>query len=111
MAKSKKQLLKENLKQDLIDQLERNGTYGSYYHDMVDDWLTLWENKYELTLDLKNRGGKIVKFDSKGQKQIVNNESSDLLIKITVQMQKILEFLRLKPPEKQSGIVDGDYEM
>ncbi len=112
MAKTKKQLLEESLKQDLLDQLERNGAVGSYYEDMVNDWITLWRNKYELTADLKKRGGKVIKLDSRGQKQIVNNDSSDLLIKISVQMQKTLDFLGLKPPSKQDGdTYDTDMEM
>lgn len=95
----------DTLRQDLLDQLERNGAAGSYYEDMVEDWLTYWEAKYELTEDIKKRGSKVVKLDSRGQKQIVNNESIDIMIKMSTQMQKILEFLQLKPPE-QSGTFD-----
>lgn len=101
----------EIFRQDLLDQLERNGTVGSYYNDMVEDWLTYWKAKQELTEDIKKRGSKIVKLDSRGQKQIVNNESIEIMIKMNVQMQKNLEFLGLKPPEMGSGKVDPDEEM
>ena len=94
----KKQTLREQLAQDLLDQLERNGTIGSYYEDMIADWLILWNNKKELIADLQERGSKVQKWDSKGQLQIVNNESSELLIKVSIQMQKTLDFLGLKPP-------------
>lgn len=101
----------ESLKSDLLDQLERNGTIGSYYEDMVEDWLIYWEAKQELIEDIKKRGSKINKFDSRGQKQIVNNESIEIMIKMNVQMQKILEFLGLKPPESENSGIDIDEEM
>jgi len=103
-------MTKKVLKGDLMDQLERNGTVGKYYEDMIEDWLDYWETKKELKADIKKRGNKVEKYDSKGQKQIVNNESSDLLIKITTQMQKILEFLGLKPPSTTQGGDDNDDE-
>jgi hypothetical protein len=101
----------EIFRQDLLDQLERNGTVGSYYNDMVEDWLTYWRAKQELTEDIKNRGSKVTKLDSRGQKQIVNNESIEIMIKMNVQMQKTLEFLGLKPPEMGSERSDQDEEM
>lgn len=91
------------LRRDLLDQLERNGVVGSYYEDMIEDWITYWKAKNELIEDIKERGSKIMKYDSRGQKQIVNNESIDIMIKMSTQMQKILEFLQLRPPEEQSG--------
>lgn len=102
---------RKKLKQDFVDQLERNGAVGSYYDDMVEDWLLLWDVKNELKTDLKERSTKVEKYDSKGQMQIVNNESGDLLIKTTVQMQKILDFLGLKPPGMQGGDGDNEEEM
>jgi glutathionyl-hydroquinone reductase len=78
---------------------------------MVEDWLTYWRAKQELTEDIKNRGSKVTKLDSRGQKQIVNNESIEIMIKMNVQMQKTLEFLGLKPPEMGSERSDQDEEM
>jgi hypothetical protein len=96
----------------MLDQLERNGAVGSYYTDMVEDWLMYWKTKKELADDIKKRGSKVTKLDSRGQQQIVNNESIDIMVKTSVQMQKILEFLGLKPPENQGGVVDEeDMEM
>ena len=48
----------EGLRQDMLDQLERNGAVGSYYTDMVEDWLMYWKTKKELADDIKKRGSK-----------------------------------------------------
>lgn len=111
MAKKKTDDPVEILRQDLLDQLERNGAVGSYYEDMVEDWITYWKAKDELSQDIKTRGSKIEKYDSRGQKQIVNNESIDIMIKMNTQMQKILEFLKLSPPDEKIGFSPEDLEM
>lgn len=102
---------RDNLKQDLLDQLERNGAVGSYYEDMVEDWIRFWDMKKGLLDDISERGEKVTKYDSRGQKQIMNNESIEQAIKTSVQMQKILDFLGLKPPAEQGGGDPGSLEM
>ncbi len=43
------------LKMDLLDQLERNGTVGEQYKDLVLDYLDLWETKCLLVDDIQAR--------------------------------------------------------
>ena len=47
---------KTQIKQDLIDQLERRGVYGQHYLDLVEDYMALWEVKRALIKDIKHRG-------------------------------------------------------
>ena len=47
---------KTEIKQDLLDQLERNGVYGKHYLNLIDDYISLWEIKEKLIKDIKKRG-------------------------------------------------------
>lgn len=106
-APSKKEQ-KELIKQDLLDQLERKGLFGSYYLDLIDDYMNLWEIKNKLIQDGKKnpytewRNSET----SYGRKK---NDSIDQAVKVNMQMMKILEFLGIKP-SKQDEIID-DLEM
>jgi hypothetical protein len=103
---AKKLSKREKIKQDLVDQLERNGTYGDHYLDLVDDYIQLWTIKNKLIRDGKKhpftewRNSET----SFGRKK---NDSIDQAVKVNQQMLKILEFLGLKPP-KDGGEIDGD---
>ena len=88
--KTRKELLRVEIKEDLLDQLARNGTTGKYYIDLVDKYMDFWdlENEY-------NNGG-----GQKGQKK---NDSIDQRIKVNAQMLKILDSLGIKPVGDDSG--------
>jgi len=102
---------KDQIKQDLLDQLERNGVYGDHYLDLIEDYISLWEIKNKLIKD-----GKAHPFTewrnsetSFGRKK---NDSIDQAVKVHQQMMKILEFLGVKPSKQDGGEVDvGDLEM
>ena len=106
----KKLSKREKIKQDLFDQLERTGTYGDHYLDLVDDYIQLWTIKNELIRDAKKnpytewRNSET----SFGRKK---NDSIDQAVKVSMQMMKILEFLGLKPPKDGGEGDDGDMEM
>ena len=99
------------IRRDLIDQLERSGTIGAYYFDLVDDYMVLYAIKKRLRQDIKKRGSKIKKLDSRGQEQTVNNESIDQLIKTNIQMQKILESLGIRPVVAESTGFGDDIDL
>lgn len=101
-------LKKENIKQDLLDQLERNGVYGDYYLDLINDYMSLWEIKNKLISDgKKNPYTEWQNSETSfGRKK---NDSIDQAIKVNQQMIKILEYLDIKP-SKQDGETD-DYDM
>lgn len=84
------------IKQDLLDQLERNGMVGSYCADMVDDYMTLWDVAKALTKDIAERGVTVQTELADGRTKTVKNESVGELLKTNAQMLKILESLELK---------------
>ncbi|MGI6629362.1 MAG: P27 family phage terminase small subunit [Bacillota bacterium] len=97
MAKSKKL----QIKQDLIDQLERQAIYGQHYLDLINDYMELWDIKNRLIKDIKERGVSIrwETYNKDGevvQSGYKKNESIAELNKTSAQMLKILSELGLK---------------
>lgn len=92
------------LRADLTAQLEDKGLNTEHCADLVNRYIELWAIGKELKADIKKRGCKVKKLDSKGQEQIVNNESIDQLLKVTSNMLRILETLGLSVP-KGSGLL------
>lgn len=108
MAKRKK--TKNEIKQDLINQLERNGVYGSHYLDLIDDYMALWEIKNKLIKDIKKRGVSVHWCNGGGQEGYKKNDSISELNKTNAQMLKILSELNLKASSAGSAD-DGDEDM
>lgn len=101
---------KTDIKKDLIDQLERNGVYGSHYLDLINDYMALWEIKNKLIRDIKERGVSIKWNNGGGQEGFKKNDSIAELNKTNAQMLKILSELNLKAGS--SGSADeADEEM
>lgn len=92
MAKPKK----SQIKQDLIDQLDRQGIYGQHYLDMVNDYLELWDIKNKLIKDIKKRGVTTRYQNGPDQWGHKKNDSIAELTKTSGQMLKILSELGLK---------------
>lgn len=98
---------KAQIKQDLLDQLERNGTTGAYYLDLVDDYMRLYEVKRLLMKDIKERGIKVEYTKTGGMPDIKTNDSVKDLISTNSQMIKILSELDIKA----EGNGGDDWEM
>lgn len=100
---------KTQIKQDLLDQLERDGVCGNHYLDLINDYMSMWEIKNKLILDAKKNPYTEWQNSetSFGRKK---NDSVDQALKVNQQMIKILDFLGIKP-SKQDGEVDDDMEM
>jgi len=98
---------KTEIKQDLIDQLERQGAYGAQYLDLINDYMKLYDIKNKLLTDAKKnpytewRNSET----SYGRKK---NDSIDQAVKVNQQMLKILQFLNLKPPASDIDFDDND---
>lgn len=101
MAKPKK----ADIKQDLIDQLERAGVYGSHYQDLIEDYMSLWTIKNKLIADIRKRGV-AVQYRDWGYRK---NDSIAELNKTSAQMLKILRELGLKASGFEAA--DADEEM
>lgn len=110
-AKTRKYLESElygEIKQDLLDQLERNGTTGKYYNDLVNDYMDLWVTKCLLVDDIQQRGVTVKYDNGGGQKGKKKNDSVEQRIKVNAQMLKLLSELGIKPSQDGDA---GDDEM
>lgn len=105
--KTKAQLLRETIREDLLAQLERNGTTGACYTDLVDDYMEMWDTKNKLTEDIRERGV-TVKCVTQAGENIRKNDSVGELVKLNAQMLKLLDSLGIKPSQADG---DRDAEM
>lgn len=101
--------LRKEIKRDLLDQLERNGTIGKYYLDLVDDYMKLWDTKNLLIADIDERGAVVNYVSNNGTINKKKNESVGDLLKVNAQMTKLLDSLGIEPA--QVAVDDGDDEM
>ena len=100
---------KADIKKDLVDQLERNGVFGSQWLDIIDDYMSLWEIKNKLIKDIEARGVSIAWSNGGGQGGFKKNDSISELNKTNAQMLKILNELGLKAVRTE--VIDDDEEM
>lgn len=100
--------LGKEIKQDLLEQLKQNETYGKHYEDLVSDYMALWDIKNRLIEDIKERGVS-VEWNNGRQVGKKKNDSISELNKTNAQMLKILSELGLKPSPKE--IEDDDIDM
>lgn len=89
----------QNIKQDLLNQLERNGTFGKYYKDLVDDYMDMWVTKCLLVEDIRTRGVSVKYNNGGGQSGFKKNDSVDQRMKINAQMLRLLAELDIKPSQ------------
>lgn len=109
-AKSVQELgnkIADEIKEDLLKQLNENETYGKHYEDLVNDYMALWDIKNRLIDDIKERGVS-VEWNNGKQTGKKKNDSISELNKTSAQMLKILNDLGLKPSIKDG---DGDYDL
>lgn len=105
-AKTKQYLQSERyaeIKQDLLDQLDRSGTVGKYYTDLVEDYMSFWVDKCLLTDDIQSRGVVVTYNNGGGQSGKKRNDSIADKIKVNVQMLNILNALGIKPAQADGG--------
>ncbi|UOE96066.1 P27 family phage terminase small subunit [Alkalihalobacillus sp. LMS39] len=87
--------LRELIKNDLLNQLKNNGTFGSHFKDLVCDYMSMWDIKNMLIDDISRRGV-VVKWSNGKQSGEKKNESINELNKTNAQMLKILAELELR---------------
>lgn len=95
--------LRTEIKEDLLQQLARNGTVGKYYIDLVDKYMDFWDMENELIADIKKRGVVTTYDNGGGQKGTKKNDSIDQRIKVSAQMLKILDNIGIKPSDSYPG--------
>lgn len=89
----------QNIKCDLLAQLESNGTKGRHYLDLVEDYMSMWITKHLLEVDIEERGVSVTYNNGGGQKGKKKNDSIQELTKVNAQMLKLLNELGLKPTD------------
>lgn len=98
----------KEIKKDLLDQLDRNGTVGKHYDDLINDYMNFWVDKQMLTDDIQERGVTVTYNNGGGQCGVKRNDSIADKIKVNVQMLNILNALNIKP---SNGEDEDDDEM
>lgn len=106
MSRKSKATIRKEIKKDLFDQLERNGTFGRFFEDLIEDYMRLWDTKNKLLEDIERRGVSVSYDNGGGQKGVKKNDSVDQVIRVNAQMLKILDNLGIKPSSGDIG--DGD---
>lgn len=99
---------KRKIKQDLLDQLERQGVYGSHYLDLVNDYMALWEVKNALIDDIKERGVNTRYQNGENQWGYKKNDSIVELNRTNAQMLKLLSELGLKATNFEADDSDDE---
>ena len=94
------------IRQDLLDQLERNGTVGKYYTDLVEDYMSFWLDKQLLIEDIRSRGVVVTYNNGGGQSGKKRNDSIADKIKVNAQMLNILNAIGVKPAQGGDGVGD-----
>ena len=89
----------QNIKCDLLNQLEANGTKGRFYTDLVNDYMDFWVTKSLLIADVKSRGVMVKYNNGGGQSGYKKNDSVQELNKTNAQMLKLLNELGIKPTD------------
>ena len=107
----KKDERREEIRQDLLAQLERNGTVGKFYTDLVEDYMGLYDIKTGLFEDIRDRGEKVPVVTAAGMETgKKTNDSVPDLLKVSAQMLKIMDSLGLDTDEPTNTGGDGDGE-
>lgn len=106
-AKLKRCALYKTIRQDLLDQLRRNGTEGAYYADLVEDYMSMWVSKQLAAEDIQRRGIMVDYNNGGGQSGKKKNDSVEVQIKLNAQMLKVLSELGIKPTQG-NGAGDDD---
>lgn len=100
----------EDVKEDLLNQLKRNGVAGEYFIDLINTYMELFKIKNKLIQDIDERGVAIEWFNGK-QTGVRKNDSISELNKTVAQMLSLLNDLGLKPSPGNGGGGVGDEEL
>lgn len=101
-----KKNLRKAIKTELMEQMERNGTVGQYYTDLVEDYMELWDTKNLLVKDIRERGAVVDYTSNNGTRNKRKNDSVGELVKVNDRMVKLLDALGIVPIPVGSGMDD-----
>lgn len=93
----------DEIKGDLLNQMEMNRTTARFYLDLIEDYMDLWITKNLLLSDIKTRGVTVRYNNGGGQSGIKKNDSVEQVLKVNTQMLRILDSLGLEPSSVSGG--------
>ena len=99
---------KQEIREDLKNQLFTQNKFGKQFDDMVEDYLYFVELKERLQHDLDINGIRYKSTGGNGFTTFKPNESYERLLKTNGQMLTILEKLDLKAPDEGPKEGEGD---
>ena len=98
---------REEIQQDLVDQLDRNGVHGKHFLDLIEDYMSMWDIKNDLIEDIQDKGVQVRYQNGENQFGFKKNDCIPELNKTNGQMLKILSELGIKPsPGENKNIPD-----
>ena len=99
----------EQIRRDLLEQLDNRGMNQRFYTSLVDDYISLWETKEMLFKDIKERGVMTEWNNGGGQTGVKKNDCVPEVNRISASMLKILSELGLRGSSIKE--VEPDAEM
>lgn len=99
---------KEEIREDLQNQLVAQNKFGKQFDDMIEDYIYFVELKERLQYDLDTNGIRYKSTGGNGFTTYKPNESYERLLKINGQMLTILEKLDLKAPDDNEAGDEDD---
>ncbi len=81
---------KKEVKESLIEQLERKNANIQVFRSLIEDYMKLWDTKEALLKDIKKRGISYSDYSAAGKPMIKQNPSTKEVVAVNAQMLKIL---------------------
>lgn len=94
----------KQIRESLIDQLERSGNDTPHFLNLVEDYMSMYITKELCKADIAERGINITSIGSTGQTVTKKNDSIDSSLKINQQMIKLLDKLGIQPDAGMDGL-------
>ena len=104
LLKESKEYIK--IKKDIIKQLKLKKANTPTFLSQVNDYMAMWIVKEMLISDIEERGAYIIYNNGGGQSGSKKNDSVTDLVKVNVQMLKLLDSLDIKTTTLVSGEKD-----
>ncbi|MBC2106139.1 hypothetical protein [Listeria booriae] len=108
MAKETRERRRMQIKKDLHQQLKAKNLHQKYWYDLVDDYLSLFDNKEKLKYELAKNG---VMITVKNGTQVFRKKNDAIveLPKISKRMTDILLVLNIQSQDEDGEDDDDDY--
>lgn len=96
----------DEIRKDLLDQLEKKNKYGTHYEDLVDHAVYLFTLKDQLQKDIETHGLRVTMSTGNGHNKEVDNASIRHLNQVSSQLLRVLKDFDLESPNLDSDDFD-----